>query len=314
MIGKVIFWLFIIALISSIGYFGYQYIPGKAEGFKIVDLTEKTETNISYGNTPMFMTNMRFSEKEFSYYVSPDCSLNRQERMKRAFSIIQNETKLSFYEIDNNKDANILVGCSQEEIEESKNTFRAGEGGPTAIFDTGLYNLSLKGQIKLYRETSTDCGYPVVELHELLHVFGFDHSPDQRNIMYNTSDCEQRISQDIIDTLNALYSSDSLPDIYISNISAIKRGRYLDFNISMRNRGLVDVKENVTLIVETNGEQIQTYIIGAVYINTTRILRAENVRLPSRGTNKIDFLIDSENKVRELFENNNRVNLIVPDS
>ena len=80
-------------------------------------------------------------------------------------------------------------------MEQDDDLFIAGEGGPTSITNTSLYNVILKGKILLYKKS--ECEEPIVELHELLHVFGFDHSQDPNNIMFNLSSCNQEISQDI---------------------------------------------------------------------------------------------------------------------
>ena len=77
---------------------------------------------------------------------------------------------------------------------------------------------------------SKDCSYPNVELHELLHVLGFDHSENKKSIMYQLIEsCDQILDQSIINQLKLLYAEENLPDLYFDKINVIKKGRYLPF-------------------------------------------------------------------------------------
>ena len=72
-------------------------------------------------------------------------------------------------------------------------------------------------------QNSLNCNWPATELHELMHVFGFNHSMDSNSLMYPyLTSCNQKLDNSIIEELIRLYSIPNLPDLYFENISAIK--------------------------------------------------------------------------------------------
>ena len=122
--------------------------------------------------------------------------------------------------------------------------------------------------------------------------------------MYNTSDCRQKLTQDIIDELKRLYSIESLSDLYFSGINATKNGRYLSFEVELRNRGLIN-SENTTLAVYSGDEKVKSFDIDSTEAGAGVILNVDNLRLPSRSVNEVRFVIDAENSIKELSEENN---------
>ena len=230
--------------------------------------------------------------------------------MKKAFFELQNRVQLiSFYpEIENPGVADILVGCSEDYISKEENSFIAGEGGPTKIINSSLYNVILNGKILLYKES--ECDFPIVETHELLHVFGFNHINNPKDIMYNLSSCNQEISQETIDMLNSLYKIETLPDLYVSEINATKKGRYLDFEIEVRNQGLTEA-ENVGLYVSTDGKKIENFSLGDIELGAGKRIWVTSLKLPSRNVKSVKFIIDRENKIKELRRDNNEITLSV---
>jgi len=309
MIKKTILLIFLIALLGFTAWFVYQNLPGEPKEFEIQKTKTPKAIESKESSALLFYPNIRFQDPEISYYVDESCSEKRQEKMLQAFTILQKRVSvLSFYP-DSKQEADILITCSQEETQIKQDYFIAGEGGPTKIINTSLYHVILNGKILLYRE-STCKEFPVVEVHELLHVFGFDHSNDPRNIMYNFSSCDQDIGLEIIETLNSLYSQKPLPDLYIEDIEATKKGRYLDFNIRVRNQGLINV-ENATLSLFSEDKEIDKFYLDEIGFGAGKIFSAWNIKLPSRNTNKITFSIDKENLVKEINEKNNIIELSV---
>ncbi len=307
--GKIILLIILISLLGVTSWFLYQNMPGKPEHFKIKNLQANKIENINYPAAKMFYPNMRFNHANITYYIEPSCSQKRMQIMIKAFSILENKTQnLNFFSKPKEK-ADILVGCSQDYITEGENTFRAGEGGPTRFINTTLYYVITKGKVLLYKEEQ--CEYPVVELHELLHVFGFDHSENPKDIMHNYSGCDQRINNEIIETLDSLYSKDVLPDLYFTEINATKRGRYLDLKTIIRNRGLKDAPKTDLVISSQDNKEIKTFEINKTEFGTGRILYAKNMMLPSRNTDKIKFSIDSNNQIKEYYEDNNDIILTI---
>lgn len=216
---------------------------------------------------------------------------------------------ISFYKVSS-KEADILVGCSENFIELGEDIFVAGEGGPVEIINTTTFKIIQKGKILLYE--NHHCERPVVEIHELSHVFGFDHILNPQNIMYNTSNCDQKITQDMIDIIKKLYSIKPLPDARISELSAVKKGRYIDFNITVSNDGLTEI-DKISLTLVADGKEIDTISLDYIGIGYIKTLSATNVRLPSMNIETIDFVIDYESKVEELNEENNIIQMTIPN-
>jgi len=262
---------------------------------------------VEYGAVPVFAENLRFNHNDISYFIENDCNGVRSAAMREAFNIFEQRMKIvSFYEVSGGAD--IDVGCSDDYIEVGERLFAAGEGGPSRIINTSVFKTIEKGKIILYDEPR--CVTPNVEIHELGHVFGFDHSPNPGNIMYNVSRCDQHISEDMVDLISELYSIEPLADASISDVEAVTRGRYLDFNITVLNEGLLDIDAmNLTIFVD--GEEAQIMDLGKIGIGYGRTLKATNVMMDSRGSDKIDFVLDSEKAVRELNEGNNVVEMTV---
>ena len=191
-----------------------------------------------------FYENMRYSSSNISYSIKDACTLKKKEDMQRAFDIVANLSVLNFYPVGSNEE--ISVTC-KDEIEVNERFFVAGEGGPVNITSAGNFNVILKGSVLLLKES--ECPNPNIAIHELFHALGFDHSLNKNNIMYNVSKCSQEIGDDIMDSINKIYSYPSQPDLSLENATALMHGRYLDTNISIRNTGLADSGESKIISV-----------------------------------------------------------------
>ncbi len=195
-IAYIFLFLLIFLLLSSAWMF-FPYQNG------IFEITSGGNSNFSlydYGNDNMqFYKNMRFPDSTISYKIE-NCPLQKTNDMENSFKIISNLTSLRFYPADQNQE--ILITCKERTVIED-GLFIAGEGGPTKIVSEKNFNVILNGEILLLRES--DCPTPNVEIHELLHVLGFNHSANSKNIMYPISRCGQTIGEDTIELLNNLY-------------------------------------------------------------------------------------------------------------
>lgn len=305
MIGKIIVVMVVLAmLVFSLGFF-YQSMPKAPVELRAAEIVPETIELIEYGAVPVFTEKLRFNHNRISYFIEADCAGPRREAMVSAFALFAKEMGvISFYEVF--ADADIDVGCSDDYIPLGESLFAAGEGGPSRIINTSNFKTIEKGKILLY--TDSRCDYPIVEVHELCHVFGFDHSLDPSNAMYNTSNCDQRISADMVTLINDLYSIEPLADAVLADVKAVKRGRYLDFNVTVLNEGLIGIDE-IELAIVVEDVVVQVMDLGEIGIGYGRTLKATNVKLPSSGIDSIDFVVDRDNDVRELDEGNNEVTM-----
>ena len=307
MIGKLIALVVLLAmLVFSVGFF-YQSLPGEPVELEVKEIVPEPIEIVDYGAVPVFADNLRFNHKLISYFISDECSDVRRNAMIRAFVSFEDEMGIvSFNEVSS--EADIEVGCSDDYIPLGEQLFAAGEGGPSRIINASVFKTIEKGKISLYHDPR--CDYPVVEVHELCHVFGFDHSMDPGNIMYNISSCKQRISEDMVKLINGLYSIDPLPDAVITDVAAVKRGRYLDFNVTVLNEGMMEI-DSINLSIFANGEFVQDMDFGEIGIGYGRTLRTTGTKLSSRNIKSIDFIVDEANLVEELNEANNAVQMIL---
>jgi len=296
----------LIILFGILAYTFYEFIPGEPQALQqIASQGQTRDFNMtSSGEAKMFLTNLRFSNTNISYFVDPLCTSERKEKVKEAFGIVQDRTLyLTFYEASG-KDAQITIGCSEEYKEIGNNKFIAGHGGPSEIIDTGLFNVILKGGVWLYQESQ--CDYPIVEIHEILHVLGFDHSPNPTDIMHDTLDCKQRIGQEAITLLDRLYEIEPLSDLVISEVNATKKGKYLDFEAVIKNQGLVDA-ENVVLDVYDDGDFVKSFDLDRISAGAGRVLRVSNVNLKSRSSDTIGFTVRLESGAELDADNNEAI-------
>ncbi len=125
--------------------------------------------------------NISYSFTSFNF-----CYGERAERIHTAFNIIENKTKgiLSFKYKPDEDYGDIIIDCYDESFEAGI----VGYGGP--IFYEGEREI-LWGEISLnpFEEEYIYCeDYPTEEIHEILHVFGFDHINDEKSIMHKGLD------------------------------------------------------------------------------------------------------------------------------
>ena len=305
MILKIILFLVAIAALFLSMYTLYQNLPlsfnDRSEQFVNVNYTP-SRVRYSYTERMQFYPNMRFSKLPITYGFDPECSQKRKDNMRKATTFLEERTPLQFEAVAS--EADIFIECS-ERYREEEGLFIAGHGGPKVIINSSLYSVILKGTIKLFSES---CDYNV-ELHELLHVLGFDHSTNPGSIMYNISSCDQKLTEDILEELNRLYTSPPLPDLYFQNVSSFKKGKYLNINFAVLNQGLIDAR-NMNVILYADKIKVDEFEIEKIEIGAGKIISAQNLRLPSNTISSLKLIIDEENKVDELDKRNNVIEMI----
>lgn len=286
--------LIIVVLLLSF----YWFIP-----YNTIELGSSSNSNFSLNSQEeielQFYPNMRFSYPNISYKIE-NCPLQRKNDMEWAFDIIEEETLLNFYPVQS--DAQVRVTCSDEVVSSEEGFYDAGYGGPTGPIVSGDFNIIEYGNITLmnYKE----CERPNVAIHELLHVLGFAHSENPKNIMYPISDCSQTLGEDTIEFINKIYSIPSQPDLLFENATASMHGKYLDVNFSVRNNGIIDSEEAVVKIFADDKEVKEVKIPG-LEIGYGRRISMSNLWIKQINIEQIEFIIESNFK--ELDKENNQV-------
>jgi len=298
---KTVIILFLLIVLGFLGYklyFIYQTLPINPQELII----ENSSNNYDTGQVTatQFAPNMRFNHNSITYLITSDCNKEKRSKMLEAFSILEEETGiLSFIEVG--EDADIEISCSDVEIQKDENLFIAGEGGPSKYINNTIYPLILKGRIFLYKSSS--CIAPLVEMHELLHVFGFDHSKDKKDIMYPNSDCSQELKQKYIQSLKELYSIPAKADLYFKESDNItKAGSYLNFEVTVVNQGIIDSK-TVSLIVYADNKQLEVFDLKDIKVGEGQKFSVQNVKLPFPNSKGIELKISTPTLEYD-YENN----------
>ena len=277
------------------------------------------ETEIQeFEEVQQFFPNTKFNHNLISYRIDPACDSNKRKRMIDAFNTLAGEVlPINFYEVLESPD--IEISCSQEDKSAiEKDFFIAGEGGAREIIQTGRYNVITNGTVLLYKtpKNSISCDWPNVEIHELMHVLGFNHSQNRQSLMYETIDnCDQQLDKSIINKLISLYSEKNLPDLYFENITAKRNGKYLDFNITIKNGGVTEARK-IGFGVFDEGKFVQTIELssidnfsGDLNFGYEVFLQVSNFKLLNIDSKEIKFIIDKEGLIAELDKNNKVVSM-----
>ena len=121
--------------------------------------------------------------------------------------------------------------------------------------------------------------------------------------MHEISYCNQKISDDLIDYINQIYSIPSQPDLIFEDINVVMHGKYLETNITIRNNGL-SYSEESKIIISADGKKIKEVSVSPLEIGYGRKISL-STWVPQISINEIEFII--ENDFPELNKTNNLV-------
>ena len=108
--------------------------------------------------------------------------------------------------------------------------------------------------------------------------------------MYELSRCNQEISQDIIDTINTLYSAPSYADLSMENVSAVMHGKYLDANLTVTNNGLRD-STNSTIKIYADDEMVKEFEVEEIEIGYGRKISLKNIFILQISVGELKFVV-----------------------
>ncbi len=300
----VILIFFILIALAVIIYFVYLNFPFGAENLDL-DIENLPELE-GIGESEQFYPNMKFNHNSISYKIDSACSQEKRDRMISAFNELSFKVSaIDFYEVLTTPDIEVL--CSEYIKQTPGDYFIAGEGGAKEIIQTGRYNIITEGIVLLHGNPHEfyKCDWPNIEFHELIHVFGFDHSADKNSLMYPyLNSCDQKLDVSIINTLKDLYSEENLPDLYFKELNVAKKGIYLDFNLTVKNSGAIDAKD-VSFDVLDDGQLVKTFDLGDLIFGGGMRIEIQNLKLIHKNPDEISFVIDGNNLIKEIDEKNN---------
>ncbi len=160
---------------------------------------EKVEDNFSN------VEKLHFSHMPITYSYAESCIGTILPRLEWAFDILENETEglLSFENI-NGSEVNINFVCySTQNVEEGFITYGQSlieEYSGSVIEKTTIEFWSVREDTR-----PPSCfTFPNLELHEIMHSFGFDHIENNRySLMYPEAAWTECIAKDVIITLHS---------------------------------------------------------------------------------------------------------------
>ncbi|MCS7106212.1 MAG: matrixin family metalloprotease [Candidatus Aenigmarchaeota archaeon] len=260
---------------------------------------------------PLLYENIRWSSMPLKVYLNvssglalPHFSVSSIESMREALEIWENATNklIIFEEVENPEESDIIVNWVKT-FEEGKRIL--GEGGPV-VRDTGLFNLTVRGEIYL-RIQKVKCLEVITAMHEIGHVLGFDHSKNPEDIMYPIASCSQRITEAEVKTLEELYKIPPKPELYFLNASVNKPGKYLAMEFGVKNSGLINsFKSSVSLILDNR--TVRSFDIPELQPGEALVVRVSNLIIPSFKI--FQLLVDAQNHNDEIYEGNNLITLV----
>lgn len=192
--------VFLIIIAICISFLINQPINENNNSSNYTEPNTETSNEIKWDHMPI---TYRYIDTE--EFIST-CKDYIKERIDRAFNEITNATAgvVSFRRLNEQESReDIAINCSNKvEVQDAEvGTSTAGLAGPQTI-----RNKIVHGQITFY--PYRNCGtYPDTELHEILHIFGFEHNETNRlSLMYPAIlKCDGKLDNYIREELIRIY-------------------------------------------------------------------------------------------------------------
>lgn len=173
--------------------------------------------NITKETDPFSQINSsHWTHMPLTYSIDINCD-NLRENIMKSLRIIENSTNRTVYFKEaSNPDINIscsqIENCYEKKIERrwfwivTTEAVCEHESG-TAQITKMKGNKIINAKINLFSLSKED-NCPQTEIHEILHVFDYQHSTNNKSIMYpeKLGGCNEKIDKDIVQDLIAKYN------------------------------------------------------------------------------------------------------------
>ncbi len=178
--------------------------PEKSITGKLIENQEQVD---EFSNT----TKIHWSHMPLTYKFETNCPEKREIEMRKAFEQLKQDTGFLLWFKETKTNPDISIYCKESQWEKWKDETLADA---LIHLDKSNKNLIIKGEINLYGQQTRLCktGYPRLEVHEILHLFGFRDVGDMSSVMFSYQldyqDCKiKKIDKDIEKALKEIYSS-----------------------------------------------------------------------------------------------------------
>ena len=223
--SKILSGIGVLVLIGLVIYLGMDFLDSDKTSSitgNVIDSlnAEDSQTEEIYDKFPN-AEGVHWTMMPISYNVV-GCTQYQENRIVKAFNKIQDETEevVSFEEYDGEEEfgAGFMIYCHEdfnynysESDKSMPESYTLGDSY-YEVYDEAPDKI-LYADINFYGITETTytggcVSYPDVELHEILHGFGFEHVNQHNHIMnpFHTY-CPSKLNQDIVDELLETYGN-----------------------------------------------------------------------------------------------------------
>jgi len=152
-------------------------------------------------STSTMFNNPKWYTNHLTFTFPKNCTKLQRDKMIDAMNYIVNNTRtsLTFTEVADGC-SDIIITCLNvsDMLEDTIGTAQP------SYFDEGYYSVITKSEIELTLGDQL-CPLPNMQIHELMHSFGFDHSKDPSDIMYEKFGCAQTMKDSLKKNLEQIY-------------------------------------------------------------------------------------------------------------